>query len=384
MDREIKLVDIKAQYEEIKDELSQEWGKIFDSMYLMLGPNMKQFEKEFAEYTGTRYGMGVDSGTAALFLALKAMGIGKGDEVITVSFTFFATIEAILHCNATPVLIDIDEKTFTISVNKLNKFIEEECEFNGENLINKKTGNTIRAIIPVHIYGIPADMDDILSISKKYNLKVLEDCAQAHGAEYRGKKVGSMGDASAYSFYFSKNLSALGEGGIILTDNEDYRATVEKLRLHGQSDKFTHQMIGYNSRLDEIQSAVLRLKLRKLDKWNGKRIELADYYGQKLKDLPLVLPPSFDDRKAVYHLYVIRTKQRDKLFEYLAKNGIGVGIHYKIPSHLQPALNDLGYEKKSLSVTETLSEEILSLPMYPHLTFDDIDYISKKIKEFFG
>ncbi len=383
MNKEIKLVDLKPQYEEIKDELWKEWEKIFNSMHLMLGPNMKAFEKEFAEYSGVKYGIGVDSGTAALFIALKSMGINENHAVIAPSFTFFATIEAIVQTGAHPILIDIDEKDYNISPSKIKEFIEENTEFDGENLFDKKSKKTIKAIIPVHLYGTPAEMDKIKDIAKRYNLLILEDCAQAHGAEFEGEKVGSLGDAAAFSFYFSKNLSALGEAGIILTNNEEIREKASMLRVHGQKDKYTHQFIGYNSRLDEIQAVVLRLKLKKLDSWNQKRIELAEYYNERLKELPLFLPINFSHKKSVFHLYVIRTDRRDELKDFLSKNGVGTGIHYPIPSHLQPALKYLNYKKGDLPVSEKIADEILTLPMYPHLKEEDIEFIVDKIKEFF-
>ncbi len=383
MRREIKLVDLRPQYEEIKEELWKEWEKIFDSMHLMLGPNMKAFEREFAEYSGAKHGVGVDSGTAALFLALKSMGIGKEHAVIAPSFTFFATIEAIIQTGAYPIMIDIDENDFNISVEKIEDYIENQTHKDGEILKDKKSGKEIKAIIPVHLYGTPAEMDKILDIAKRYNLMILEDCAQAHGAEFDNKKVGSIGDAAAFSFYFSKNLSALGEGGIILTNNEEIAKKASMLRVHGQPDKYTHEFIGYNSRLDEIQAAVLRLKLKKLNKWNQKRIELAKYYNEQLKGLPVKTPNFFSHKKSVFHLYVIRAEKRDELKEFLSSRGIGVGIHYPVPSHLQPALKYLNYKEGSLPTTEKIAKEILTLPMHPHLKKDDIDYIADSIREFF-
>jgi len=383
MKKNIQLVNIKSQFEEIKENVYKEWEKIFSTMYLMLGPNMKSFEKEFAKYSMAKYGIGVDSGTTALSLALNSMGIGKDDEVITVSFTFFATIESIFHNNAYPVLIDIREDDYTMSIESLMDFIENECEFKNNKLINKKSKRHVKAIIPVHLYGMPAEMDEILNIAKKYNLMVLEDCAQAHGAEYKKKRIGSLGDAASFSFYFSKNLSALGEGGIILTSDEEIKKRAEMLRLHGQTDKYTHTEIGYNSRLDEIQAVVLREKLKLLDKWNNRRREIAKSYSEGLKNLPLKLPKEFDHKKSVYHLYVIRTEKRDELFEYLKENGIGCGIHYPIPSHLQPALKNRDVFMKNLNVSEKVSKEILSIPMHPHLSNDEISYITEKIHDFF-
>ncbi len=384
MKKTIKMVDLKSQYNEIKDELWQEWEKVFDSMYLMLGPNMKSFEQEFAEYSGAKFGIGVDSGTAALFLALKSMGIGEGDAVLVPSFTFFATIEAVIETGALPIMIDIDENDFTVSVSKIREYFKNNSRLSDGFYVDKNSGRKIKGIIPVHLYGNPVDMKQIKEIAGEYNLKILEDCAQAHGAEFGGSKAGSMGDMGAFSFYFSKNLSALGEGGIILTDNEKYAEIARKLRVHGQSDKYTHEMVGYNSRLDELQAVILRLKLKRLEDWNNNRIKAAEYYNEKLKEFPLILPKKSNKGKHVYHLFVIRSEKRDELFKFLKENGVEVGIHYPIPSHLQPALDYLGYKKGSLPVTEKVSKEILTLPMHPHLKTEDIDYIYEVFKRFFG
>ncbi len=384
MNKEIKLVDIRAQYDEIREELHQVWDHIFSTMHLMLGPNMKSFEEEFAQYSGARYGVGVDSGTAALHLGLKAIGVKPGEEVFTVSYTFFATVEAIIHAGATPVMLDVDESSGTMSPEKLDAFISENCRFDGECLTNSVTGKHITAIVPVHLYGMPADMDPIMAIARKYKLKVLEDCAQAHGAEYRGKRIGSFGDAAGYSFYFSKNLSALGEGGIVLTSSEGTRDALNRLRLHGQTDKYTHAEIGYNSRLDEMQAAVLRLKLKHLDRWNQRRVAIADQYTRGLSDLPLSgFHASNGEVRPVYHLYVIRTPKRDQLADFLRKQNIGVGIHYPVPSHLQPGVEYLGYKPGDLPISETLSSEVLSLPMHPHLTDEEVNVVIAAVREFF-
>ena len=382
--RKIPLVDLKAQYEEVKKEIWEGWEKAFETMHLMLGPNIEAFEKEFAAYCGSKFGVGVDSGTNAVYFALKALGINEDHEVITVSHTFFATVEAILYTGAYPRFVDIKEDSYTIDPDAVKEFINTKCEYNNGKLIDKETGREIKAILPVHLYGNPADMDEILKIAQKYNLFVVEDAAQAHGAEFKGRKVGSFGETAGFSFYMSKNLSALGEAGIVLTDKEEYAEILKLYRVHGQIDKYTHKFVGYNARLDEIQAIVLRAKLKKLDEWNEKRIKLANYYNEKLKDIPVVLPKIEKDKKHVFHLYVIRTKSRDQLFNYLRENGVGAGIHYPIPCHLQPAIEELGYKEGDLPVTEKVAKEVLSLPMYPHLKKEDVDYIVDKIKDFFS
>ena len=383
MSKEIKLVDIHAQYMDIREELHQAWDDIFSTMHLMLGPNMQAFESEFAGYSETGYGVGVGSGTAAVHLGLTAIGVRPGDEVIAPSFTFFATVEAVIHAGAVPVMLDVDRDTATLSPEAVEAFLRENGQRRGDELFNKVTGRRISAMIPVHLYGMPADMDALARIAADNHLKVLEDCAQAHGAVYKGRKIGSFGDAAAYSFYFSKNLSALGEGGIVLTPHGEVRDALQRLRLHGQTDKYTHGEIGYNSRLDEMQAAVLRLKLKHLDRWNQRRVELAGRYDKALQGLPVtpIAPP--EGRNAVYHLYVIRTSRRDELMEFLRRHRIGVGVHYPLPCHLQPALHHLGYNKGDLPVSEQLAEEVLSLPMHPHLTEEEVDQVAAAIRDFF-
>jgi len=381
--REVKLVDIKAQYDEIRAELWREWEKAFDSMQLVLGPNMTAFEKEFAAYCGVEGAAAVDSGTSALLLALRSMGVGEGDEVIVPSWTFFATPESVLLAGAHPVMVDIDEATFNISPRKVREFVETACRLDGDYPVDRKSGKKIKAIIPVHIFGLPAAMDELMAIAEKYHLLVLEDCAQAHGAEYKGRKVGSIGDCAAFSFYFSKNLSALGEAGIILSRHPGYIEAIQKLRVHGQTDRYSHSLIGYNARMDELQAVVLRLKLKKLDEWNRRRKRAARMYDERLADLPLLLPARPDGMESVYHLYVIRTPERDRLIEYLKQRRIGVGIHYPLPCHLQPALSFLGVHAGSLPVTERMAKEVLTLPMHPHLTDEDIGYVTESIRSFF-
>jgi dTDP-4-amino-4,6-dideoxygalactose transaminase len=383
MTREVKLVDIKAQYDEIRDDLWREWEKAFDSMHLMLGPNMSAFEEEFAAYCGAEGAAAVDSGTSALLLALRSMGIGEGDEVLMPSWTFFATPESVILAGAYPVMIDIDETTLNISAEKVRGYIETNCRPEGGRWIDRKTGKNLRAIVPVHIFGLPADMDELTAIAGKYRLLVLEDCAQAHGAEHRGRKVGSIGDCAAFSFYLSKNLSALGEAGIVLSRNREYIERVKRLRVHGQSDRYHHSDIGYNARMDELQAVVLRLKLKRLNEWNRKRNQTARMYDERLRDLPLVLPARVPGSESVYHLYVIRCRERDELAEHLKQRRIGVGIHYPLPCHLQPALSFLGYRAGSLPVTEKMAGEVLTIPMHPHLTTDDIDRVTGSIREFF-
>jgi dTDP-4-amino-4,6-dideoxygalactose transaminase len=359
------LVDLKAQYEEIKQEMWTGIEEALGSMRLYLGPNVQAFEKEFAGFLGANHVHGVGSGTDAINIALRAVGVQPGDEVITVSHTFIATVEAIWMAGATPVFADIDPHTYNIDPTKI------------EELITDKT----KAIVPVHIYGQPVDLDAVIGIAKNHGLSVVEDACQAHGAKYKGKTVGRLGDAGCFSFYFSKNLGAFGEAGGVATDREDVAKQVAYLREHGQRSKYEHEILGYNSRIDELQAVILRLKLKRLEKWNNRRIELAHLYNEKLADLPVVTPKVIDGADHVYHLYVIRIKDRERILQHLWDNGVGAGMHYPIPCHLQDSVKSLGPRAGDLSVTEEITKEIVSLPVYPHMTNEQLDYVVEKLRE---
>jgi dTDP-4-amino-4,6-dideoxygalactose transaminase len=364
----IPLVDLHAQYVPLRAEILAAIGGVLDGMQLFLGENVQGFEAEFAEYCGTRYAVGLGSGTEALHLALIACGMGPGDQVITVSHTFIATVEAIYLTGATPVLVDIDPETYTIDVSQ----IEE-----------KITSNT-KAIIPVHLYGQPADMDPILAIAEKHGLVVVEDACQAHGAEYKGKRTGSLGNVGCFSFYFSKNLGAYGEAGICVTNDPEIARHLRMLRDHGSEEKYYHSMMGVNARLDEIQAAILRVKLRRLDEWNDARRSSAYLYNELLIDSPVVTPNEVEYARHVYHLYVIRTSQRDKLQAYLRERGIATGIHYPVPIHLQTAWRRGNHQTESLPITERYAREILSLPMFPEMTAEQVTSVVNAINTFYG
>lgn len=364
----IPLVDLKEQFQPLKREIMAEIEGVLDKMQLFLGENVYQLEREFADYCGVRFAVGVGSGTDALHLSLRAVGVGHGDEVITVANTFIATAEAIVQAGARPVFVDIDAETYTMDPTKVEAAITERT----------------KAIIPVHLYGHPADMDRIMAIARKHGLRVIEDACQAHGAEYKGLKVGTIGDAGAFSFYCSKNLGAYGEGGMMVTKDRDIATRVQMLRDHGQSSKYQHVVMGTNSRLDELQSAILRVKLRHLDKWNTMRRALAAEYNRQLFGIEEIVPPT--ERayaEHVYHLYVIRTPDREGLRAWLRKHNIATGIHFPIPVHLQQAWLAAGFSGGSLPVTESTSQEILSLPMYPELTVDQVHYICQSVKDYF-
>lgn len=365
--RNIPLVDLKAGYKPLKQEIMKTIREVLQEMNLSLGPHCEAFEEEFALYCKAKYAIGVGSGTEAILFALLASGIGKGHEVITSPNTFFATAEAVIQAGAQPVFVDIDPGTYTLNPDDLEK------------KISKRT----KAIIPVHMYGQAADMSPVLEIAERYRLSVIEDACQAHGALYKGQKAGSMGDAGCFSFYCTKNLGGYGEGGMVVTNNAGIAEKIKLYRNHGQRLKYEHTLFGYNGRLDEMQAAILRVKLKHLEEYNERRRKIAQRYAALLKNAPLMLPREAPHRKHVYHLYVVRCDKRDALREYLTSGDIGTGIHYKIPIHLQEAAGTFGYEKGDFPHTEKACSEILSLPMYPELNQEDQRYIAEKIQEFY-
>lgn len=356
----------KAQYLARRDEIDAALKRVLESGWYILGEEVKAFEEEFANYIGVSYGVGVGSGTEAIHLALVACGIGPGDEVITVSHTATATVAAIELAGATPVFVDIEPNFYTIDPGKLDVAI---------------TSRT-KAIIPVHIYGQPADMDPILEVAKKHNLQIIEDCAQAHGAIYKGKHVGSLGDVGCFSFYPTKNLGAIGDGGMLVTNNIELAQKARLLREYGWTERQVSQFAGWNTRLDELQAAILRVKLKHLDEDNSKRMHLAEIYNEdlSLSTAYLILPKQRENSTHVYHLYVIRSAKRDELLSFLKEKGIGALIHYPVPVHLQPAYKSLhGCDK--LPETEQSAKEIISLPIYPELSEYDLQTVVKAVKE---
>jgi len=356
---QIAFVDLKAQYLSIKDEIDAAIADVIDHTAFIGGEQVRLFEEEFAAFCDVKHVLGVGNGTDALELALSACRIGRGDEVITVANTFAATAEAIVSQGAHPVLVDIDPGTYNIDVGKIAECITERT----------------RAIVSVHLYGQPADMDPILELARRHNLLVIEDAAQAHGAMYKGQVAGSMGAVACFSFYPAKNLGAYGDAGAVVTDNEEIASKVALLRDHGASEKYVHEVVGRNSRLDGIQAAVLRVKLRHLRAWNAARRERAGWYNELLADLDVVTPYEPEWSKAVYHLYVIRVAKRDLVRQRLQEAGIATGIHYPIPLHLQPAFRYLGYKESDFETTEAYAGEILSLPMYAELTREQVEEI---------
>ena len=355
----------KAQYKAYKDDIDSAIKKVLESGWYVLGEEVVLFEQEFADYVGVPYGIGVGSGTEAIHLALACCDIGREDEVITVSHTATATVAAIELTGAMPVLVDVEPDFFTMAPDKL------------EAAITPRT----KAIVPIHMYGHPADMDPILQIAKRYGLRVIEDCAQAHGAMYKNKRVGSFGVMACFSFYPTKNLGALGDGGMVVTADEKLAQKASLLRQYGWAERYSSHFAGWNTRLDEIQAAVLRVKLRHLDADNAKRAAIAQLYDSELACNDKILPQKRDDSTHVYHLYVIRSANRDELLAHLKENNIGAAIHYPAPIHQQRAYEKLpGHD--NLPVTEHICKEILSLPIYPELARSDVIRITETITAF--
>ncbi len=364
----VPLIDLKRQYHGIKEEINSAIQDVLESQAFILGPQVKEFEDLFASYCDTKHAIGVSSGTDALLLALKSLGIGGGDEVITTPFTFFATVESICNVGAKPVFADIDPETYNIRPDLIEKSI------------NKKT----KAIIPVHLYGQCSDMDPILEIAKKHDLRIIEDSAQSVGAEYKGRKSGSMGDLGCFSFFPSKNLGCMGDGGIVTCSSKELEESIHMLRIHGGKPKNYHAALGINGRLDTIQASVLIKKLEHLDHWCEERRQKASYYTEKMKEFDLVTPKVMIFNKHAFHLYVIRVKGRDRLMEQLKAKNIDCAVYYPVPQHLQKCLAYLGYKEGDLPETDSAARETLALPIFPEITQEEQDYVIEAVKDFFS
>lgn len=391
----IPLIDLKAQYNSLEKELSKVALDVLSSANYIMGTNVIEFEREFAKYIGVKHAISVGNGTDALVLSLKAMKIGPGDEVITTPFTFFATAEAISAVGATPVFVDVDKETFNINVN----------------LIEEKITEKTKAIIPVHIFGQSADMDPINEIAKKHNLLVLEDACQAIGGKYKNRKIGTLGDVACFSFFPTKNLGCAGDGGMIVTNNDEIATIIRALRTHGSGEngqkaynllnnieeeikkadegandtvynplKYYNYLIGYNTRLDAIQAAILRVKLREIDKWNGKRREIVEIYNKELHNLNLVTPKVAKENEHVYHMYILQSENREEVLSKLKEKNVATGVYYPVPLHLQKVYKDLGYKEGDMPVSEYLSKRTFAIPVYPELEKEQIDYIIDSLK----
>ncbi|MGG7178094.1 DegT/DnrJ/EryC1/StrS family aminotransferase [Clostridium paraputrificum] len=393
----IPLIDLKAQYNSISEELNKATLDVLSSAGYIMGKNVTELESRFAEYTGSKYAISVGNGTDALVIALKALGIKEGDEVITTPFTFFATAESISAVGAIPVFVDVRKDTFNIDTTK----IEEK--------ITDKT----KAIMPVHIFGQSADMDEINEIAKKHNLKVIEDACQAVGGKYKGRKIGSLGDVACFSFFPTKNLGCAGDGGIIVTSDENVATIARALRTHGSGEngqkaynllnnieediakaegaddtvynplKYYNYLIGHNSRLDAMQAAILLEKIKHIDNWNAKRREVAKIYDKELADTDLVTPFIDETNESVYHMYILQSENREEILTKLKDKGVATGVYYPVPLHLQKVYKDLGYKEGDMPVSEYLSHRTFAIPVYPELTEEQIGYIIDSIKEEF-
>ena len=393
---QIPLINLKKQYETIKEETDKKVLEVLSGAQYIMGSNVKEFEKEFNEYLGVKNSISVGNGTDALIIALKALGIGEGDEVITTPWTFFATAESISFVEATPVFVDVKLDTFNIDPTKIEEKITEKT----------------KAIMPVHIFGQPCDMDAINKIAKKHNLYVIEDAAQAIGSEYKGQKIGTLSDIATFSFFPTKNLGCAGDGGMIVTNDDNLATICRALKAHGSGEngqkaynilnnientteeetegdntvynplKYYNYLIGHNSRLDEIQAAILRVKLKEIDKWNNSRRYHAYFYNEKLKDTDLVTPYEDKDIKHVYHLYILQSEKRTELVNFLKEKGVATGVYYPVPLHLQKAYKDLGYKEGDMPNAEYLSHRTFAIPMFAELTDEEKEYIVDIIKGF--
>jgi len=362
----IQMTDFKQEFQQLSAEITEAVTRVLRSGWFILGEELKQFEQEFAEYLGAKYCVGVGNGLDALHLIIRALDIGAGDEVIVPANTYIATLLAISYADAKPVLVEPDERT-----NNINP-----------ELIRRRITKKARAIMPVHLYGLSSDMDSINEIAKEHGLFVIEDAAQAHGAEYKGRKCGSLGNAAGFSFYPTKNLGAYGDGGAVVTNDEEIADKVRLLRNYGSRKKCYNEIKGFNSRLDEIQAAILGVKLRYLDEWNGKRRKNAKFYLENLKNLKVSLPFEPEECKHIYHQFVIKCNKRDKLQNFLKENGISTLIHYPVPPNLSRAYKDLNHQKGAFPITERIADEILSLPVHPWLKSEQLEYIVNVIKDY--
>jgi dTDP-4-amino-4,6-dideoxygalactose transaminase len=368
----IPALDLKRQYVSLKDKILPRIAEVFENQAFILGKEVEKLEKDIASYCGVKYGIGCASGSDALLLALLALGVGEGDEVITTPFTFFATVSAIVRVGARPVFVDIREDTFNLD----------------ENLIEEKITDKTKAILPVHLFGQPAKMDTIMEIAHKHSLFVLEDAAQSIGSEFSGKRAGSWGDLTAISFYPTKNLGGAGDGGMIVTDNKELAEKIRILRVHGASGKYFHEYLGINSRLDALQAVVLQEKLNFLESWHAGRRQNAYFYNKKIQESPVLrenirIPQEQESVRHVYNQYSILTEKRDELQTYLKEKGVGTAVYYPLPHHLQKVFSFLGYAKGDFPVSERISQKILSLPVYPELTEDEKKYIISTLEEFY-
>jgi len=391
----VPQLDLTIQYQSIKTEINSAITDVLESGIVINGDNVKKIENSLAAYSGTKYGIGVANGSDAIFIALKALGISPGDGVISPPFTFFATAGSIVRAGATPIFVDVDSQTYNLDPIKLQEFIDTNCNFDSKinQLIDRQTGKSIKAIIPVHLYGQMCRMDEIIKIAHKYNLKVVEDCAQSIGSEYKGKKSGSFGDLSTFSFFPTKNLATYGDGGMIVTSSKEYAEYCKIFRSHGSKPKYYHKLVGINSRLDELHAAILNVKFKYLNKWLEDRFQVACRYQKLFEQYNLLdkvrlllndVQNIKNHKEHTFHQYVIFVENRDMLQEFLKENGIGTNIYYPLCLHLQECFKYLGYKPGDFPVAEEASKHVLAIPMYPELTEDKQKYVVNKISKFYN
>jgi len=383
----VPLLDLKPQYQALKAELDAAMLKVAESQMFILGPAVRELEERVAAYSGARYGIGVSSGTDALLVALMALDIGAGDEVITSPYTFFATGGTIARTGARPVYVDIDPVTFNISVERIREFIETHCEQRGGQLVNRRTGGRVKALMPVHLYGQSADMTPILAIAQHYGLRVIEDAAQAIGSEYAGgRRVGGLGDIGCFSFFPTKNLGAFGDAGLCTTNDEALAAKLRILRVHGGEPKYYHALIGGNFRIDEIQAAVLVVKFAHLDDWTARRQRNAAFYDGAFAAAQVgdrvITPVALAGYRHIYNQYVIRVQERDRLRAHLAECGVGTEIYYPVPLHMQECFAYLGYRPEDCPESARAAHETLALPIFPELTEQQLQHVVDSIASF--
>ncbi len=378
----VPFLDLRSMHEEVREEIESGWRDLVDRSAFVGGSVVAEFERGFAAYCATPHAVGVGSGTDALRIALQAVGVRPGDLVVTVPHTFFATAEAITQAGACPVFVDIEPISYVMDAASLQRYLEHDCTATGGSLVDRRRNRPVTALVPVDLYGQPADWDPLLELARRFGLKVVEDACQAHGARYRGRLCGTFGDAAAFSFYPGKNLGAMGEAGAITTGSEAVAERCRVLRDHGQRERYIHVTAeGGNARLDALQAVVLNVKLKRLDAWNEARRRVAAWYGVRLADGDLVLPAERSGARHVYHLFVVQTPERDDVRPQLDARGIGTGLHYPVPLHLQEAYAALGYRKGDFPVSEQVAAGGVSLPMFPHMTEEQVDRVAAAVRE---
>jgi dTDP-4-amino-4,6-dideoxygalactose transaminase len=380
----VPFLDLTRQYATLQGEVEKAVSEVFATQHFILGKNGKALEQEVAKHIGVKEAVGVASGTDALLLGLRALGLRRGEGVLTTAFTFFATAGAIHNAGGRPFFADIQEDTFNMDPAKVRRFLEQECRPGVDGSpVHKDTGTTIRVLLPVHLYGLCCDMDALGAVAKEYRLKVLEDACQAYGASYKGRRAGALGRLAGFSFFPTKNLGGAGDGGILTTDEASLAERLRLIRVHGSKERYIHEEIGYNSRLDELQAAVLRVKLPRADAWSAERGKVADRYSQGLSGLKGVTTPRASDGCThIYHQYVIRTARRDELKSYLADREIGSMVYYPVPLHLQPCFRFLGYREGDLPRTERAAKEVLALPIFAELTEAETAEVCEAVRKF--